>query len=48
VIVGHLAHGAHAQDFVQTMFAPQPSMRIAGMTWEQRKTPLPLRKKMDF
>jgi hypothetical protein len=48
VIVGHLARGAHAQDFFQTLFAPQPSMRIAGMTWYHRKTLLPLRKKTYF
>ena len=48
VIVGYLARGAHAQDFFQTLFAPQPSMCIAGMTCYHRKTPLPLRKKTYF
>src|SRR5271165_3917404 len=48
VIVGYLARHAHAQDFFQAVFAPQPPMRITGITRCHRKTLLPFRKKVPL
>jgi hypothetical protein len=46
MILGHPTRHAHTQDFFQAVFAPQPSMRITGITRCHRKTLLPFRKKV--
>jgi hypothetical protein len=48
MIVGHFARRSHAQDFLQAMFSPQPTMSIPWVAGCHRETLFPLGKKTRF